>query len=95
MHAHDPALALVVKPAQQLLIQSPLVGRRTRGGSSPPCRMMPRTALRLNPSYRAISAAGMPSWCNRKMALRLSVSIMELLEGVKESPRAAQDPGGQ
>src|ERR1039457_6451981 len=57
--------------------------------------MMVRTVLRLRLSRRAISRTEWPSWWSRNTALRLSVSIMELPQGVKEGPRAAQDASAQ
>ena len=57
--------------------------------------MMARTVLRLRARRRAISRTAIPSWCNRKTALRLSVAIMELSQGVEKGPRPAQNPRRQ
>src|ERR1700737_698573 len=53
--------------------------------------MITPTVLRLTRKRRAISRSGMPSWWSRKIALRLSASIMELLHALVKGRCPAQD----
>src|SRR4029077_6812175 len=53
--------------------------------------MTTATVLRLTCKRRAISRRGMPSWWSRKIALRLSASIMELFQPLVKGSRSAQD----
>src|SRR6202043_878782 len=53
--------------------------------------MITPTVLRLTRKRRAISRRGRPSWWSRKMALRLSASIMELLQALVKGRYPAQD----
>src|SRR5258707_7233124 len=57
--------------------------------------MMARTVVWFKDSRRAISGADIPSWCRRNAALRLSVAIMQLPQGMEKRPRTAQDPRRQ
>ena len=68
-----------------------LLGLVGLGEGVPSCAMIARTALRVTPRRRAISRSGIPSWWSRKMALRLSVAIMELPYRVKKRARPAQN----
>src|SRR6516165_8854813 len=71
------------------------LGERTSLGSWPPCAMTAATVLRLTCKRRAISRSGMPSWWSRKIALRLSASIMEVSQAVVKSSDPAQDGCGE
>src|SRR6266404_680322 len=53
--------------------------------------MTTATVLRLTCKRRAISRSGMPSWWSRKIALRLSASIMEVLQAAGKGSYPAQD----
>src|SRR5208337_660602 len=50
---------------------------------------------RLTCKRRAISRSGMPSWWSRKIALRLSASIMEMPQAVVKGSYPAQDGCGE